>query len=51
MRHEKIPGKSSRRFVAVLAMTALVAGGVPATAIAAATYTVVRFDDDAHAEG
>jgi len=51
MQHEKILSKSSRRLLAVLAMTVLVAGGVPATAIAAATYTVDRFDDDALADG
>ncbi len=51
MKHEQILSRSPRRLLAALAMTALVAGGVPATAIAAATYTVDRFDDDALADG
>jgi len=51
MKHEQILSGPSRRLLAVLAATALVAGGVPATAIAAATYTVDRFDDDALADG
>jgi len=50
MQNEQILGKASRRLLAVLAMTVLVAGGVPATAIAAATYEVDRFDDDALAD-
>ena len=51
MQHEQILSKSSRRLLAGLAMTVLVAGGVPPTAIAATTYTVDRFDDDALADG
>ncbi len=51
MKHEQILSRSPRRLLAVLAMTALVASGIPATAIAAATYTVDRFDDDALADG
>ena len=51
MQHEQILSKASRRLLVGLAMTVLVAGGVPATAIAAEIYTVDRFDDDALADG